>query len=57
MKEQDIKNETAEEIAQYLEWMCDHTYLEIDAEMIDAWRDNWKGTAAAIRMKFIKESA
>ena len=55
MSEQDIRNQTAEEIAQYLEWMCDHTYLEIDAEMIDAWRDNWKGTATAIRMKFIKD--
>ena len=55
MTEQEIKNQTVEEIAQYLEWMVDHTYLDIDAEMIDAWRANWKGTAFAIRRKFIKE--
>jgi hypothetical protein len=54
MNEQEIRNQTAEEIAAYLEWMCDHTYLEIDAEMIDMWRANWQGTAVAIRKKFIK---
>jgi hypothetical protein len=55
MNEQEIRNQTAEEIAAYLEWMCDYTYLEIPAEMIDTWRANWKGTAFAIRKKFIKD--
>ena len=54
MNEQEIRNKTAEEIASYLEWMCDHVILEIPAEMIDMWRDNWRGTASAIRAKFIK---
>lgn len=53
MTEQQIRNQTAEEIATYLEWMCDHVILEIDAELIDSWRSNWKGTAVAIRKKFI----
>ena len=54
MNEQEIRNQTAEEIAAYLEWMCDYTFLDIPAETIDDWRANWKGTATAIRMKFIK---
>jgi hypothetical protein len=53
MTEQQIRNQTAEDIAAYLEWMCDHVILEIDAELIDSWRSNWKGTAVAIRKKFI----
>ena len=54
MNEQEIRNQVAEEIAAYLEWMCDYTFLDIPAETIDDWRANWKGTATAIRMKFIK---
>jgi hypothetical protein len=57
MTEQEIKNQTAEEIAAYLEWMCDYVYLDIDAEMIDTWRSNWKGTAMAIRQRFIKDES
>lgn len=55
MNEQEIRNKVAEEIAAYLEWMCDHTFLEIPAEEIDMWRANWRGTAMAIRAKFIEE--
>lgn len=55
MNEQEIKNQVAEEIASYLEWMSNHVFLEIDAEHIDAWRANWMGTANAIRRKFINE--
>jgi hypothetical protein len=55
MTEQEIRNQTAEEIAAYLEWMCEYVYLDIDAELIDAWRSNWKGTAFAVRQKFIKD--
>ena len=54
MTEQEIRNKTAEEIAAYLEWMCDHVILEIPAEMIDMWRDNWRGTASMIRARYIK---
>ena len=55
MNEQEIRNQTAEEIATYLEWMCDHVFLDIEAELIDVWRSNWKGTAFAVRQKFIKK--
>lgn len=54
MTEQEIINKTAEDIAAYLEWMCDHVFLDIDAEEIDSWKSNWKGTATAIRARFIK---
>jgi hypothetical protein len=57
MTEQEIKNQTAEEIATYLEWMCDYVYLDIDAQLIDTWRSNWKGTAMAIRQRFIKDES
>ena len=33
MTEQEIRNQTAEEIAAYLELMFDHVLLEIPAEM------------------------
>jgi hypothetical protein len=56
MTDQEIKNQTAEEIAAYLEWMCDHTILDIPAEELDVWRANWKGTAFSIRKKFIKDA-
>lgn len=55
MNEQLIREETAEEIASYIEWMVDHTFLELDAELIDSWKANWRGTASAIRRKFIEE--
>jgi len=55
MTEQEIRNQVAEEIAAYLEWMCDYVYLDIDAELIDVWRSNWRGTAFAVRQKFIKK--
>jgi len=43
MTEQEIRNKTAEEIAAYLEWMCDHVVLEIPAEMIDSRSEEIEG--------------